>query len=161
MKFKIIDDKFKENKSKYVIQCIIATLALIFVLVYVDLVFQAAVVTSLGATSFIIFTMPHKNRAKARYIIGGYTIGISIGFIFTLLVEKHILLTTPMLGAMAVGICMFIMVITNTEHPPAAGLALAIVIEGFDLKTVSFVYLVSILLIVIKHYTKQWLIDLL
>jgi CBS-domain-containing membrane protein len=35
-------------------------------------------------------------------------------------------------GAAAVGLAIFLMVITNTEHPPAGGLALGVVLAEWD-----------------------------
>jgi len=163
MKFniKLVDDKFKGNKKQYILQCLIATFCFLLILLYVDFLLQTAVVASLGATTFIIFTMPHKNRGKARYIIGGYAFGAISGGLCSLLMNIVTFSTPAILGAISVGLCMFLMVVFNAEHPPAAALALGIVIEGFDIRTIIFVFFVSLLLLFLKYLNRRWIIDLL
>lgn len=158
---KLIDPKLKGHIGHYILQCLIATVALIFVLLYVDVFFQAAIVASIGATSFIIFTMPHTNSAKAYYIIGGYTVGIVCGVVSQQLLFFIGVVNISIVGAVAVGLAMFIMVITNTEHPPAAALALGIAVEGYTGEMLLFVYLVTICLLFIKWLLRRILIDLL
>jgi CBS-domain-containing membrane protein len=161
MRVKIIDDKFKNNKARYIVQCLVTTGILLVVLMYIDLVLETAIVASLGATTFIIFTVPHKNRSKARYIIGGYTCGVISGTACAFLVGLTSFLSVGVAGAIAVGLAMFLMVITDTEHPPAAAVALGLTIEGFDMRTIIVVYIVSIFLMLVKRYAGRWLIDLL
>jgi CBS-domain-containing membrane protein len=64
-------------------------------------------------------------------MIGGYLIGIIAGalmstlnmaFDFTDMVLAHVSLIV--FAALATGLAMFLMVVTKTEHPPAAALAL-------------------------------------
>ncbi|MDA3846317.1 MAG: HPP family protein [Vallitaleaceae bacterium] len=157
---RFVDKKFKNNKKQYILQCLLATAALVLILISVDFVLHTAIVASLGATSFIVFTMPHKNRGKARYILGGYMFSVITGGICSIFINLNPNITPGILGAIAVGLCMFLMVVFNAEHPPAAALALGIVIEGFDIKTIIFVFFVSCLLLFVKYLNRRWIIDL-
>lgn len=158
---KVFDDKFKSNKRQYILQCLMATVALLIVMTYVNYVVDTVIVASLGATSFILFTMPHTHSSKPRYIIGGYFIASVVGVLCSLLIGLNTFVTPVILGAIAVGLCMFLMVILNFEHPPAAGFALGIVIDGFDVKTILFVYFMCLALILFTYLNKKWFIDLL
>lgn len=157
---KLLDSKFKNNKKQYIFQCLMATLSLLIIFGVIDYVLHTVVVASLGATSFIIFTLPHRNSSRVRYILGGYVLGSIAGGICALLVSAQVLLSPMLVGALAVGLSMFLMVIFNMEHPPASAFALGIAIEGFDLKTVFFVFVVTIVLLVIKYLNRKWFIDL-
>jgi len=60
---------------------------------------------------------------------------LTVGFVFYLISEsqiKNILsfsetTTLVLFGAIAIGFAIFIMAVTNTEHAPAAGIALGLV----------------------------------
>ncbi|MBS3733445.1 MAG: HPP family protein [Phycisphaerae bacterium] len=98
---------------------------------------NVTVIAALGASTFIAFTMPQHRVARVRYLVGGYVIGTIAGTLAWWLM--HI---TPLpqqvwaidnyphavFGATAVGVAIFAMVVTNTAHPPAAGVALGITV---------------------------------
>ena len=52
------------------------------------------------------------------------------------------------------------MAITNTEHPPAAGTALGIVIQGWSYSTLLVIIITISLLSLTKYLLKSWLKDL-
>jgi len=158
---RFLDRKLKGNMFHYIVQCLIATASLIFVLFYMDVVMETAIVASIGATSFIIFTMPHTNGSKAIYILGGYAVGASVGVLSNLLLVLDFGIPVNIIGALAVGLSMFLMVITNTEHPPASALALGVAINGYTINMLVFIYGVAIILLLIKWTLRKWLIDLL
>ena len=49
-------------------------------------------------------------------------------------------------AALSVGLSIFAMVVTNSQHPPATGAALGLVVHPWDYKTVLFV-LVSVVVL--------------
>ena len=55
---------------------------------------------------------------------------------------------------------MFTMVVTDTEHPPAAGTALGVVITGTSLDVFIAVSMSIILLSLIHHFFKSHMRDL-
>jgi CBS-domain-containing membrane protein len=63
-------------------------------------------------------------------------------------------------AALGVGLSMFLMAATNTEHPPAAGTALAIVAHGFDWGLMLFIGTAVLILILIQRALRSRLIDL-
>jgi CBS-domain-containing membrane protein len=124
-------------------QCLLATVAIIVTLMLMDVVAHTALIASLGASTFIAFTMPRANVSNPRYLVGGYVIGVLFGVLFGLL-SAHVAagksetvqhVCQILFGGVAVGLAIFGMVVTNCEHPPAAGVALGLVIGSWDVWT--------------------------
>jgi CBS-domain-containing membrane protein len=63
-------------------------------------------------------------------------------------------------AAIAVGLSIFIMTITNTEHAPAAGIALGLVINQWNVTSIAFIIIVMLLMIITHHVLKPYLINL-
>lgn len=117
---------------------------------------------------FIVFTMPSRYSAQGRSLLGGYAIGIIIGIIMSL-ISKFLLNNYfsgqehniyIIFGALAVGVAIFLMVITDTEHPPAIGLALGLVLSDWTYRVIVMVVVSVLLLYGIKKILKPYLIDL-
>lgn len=155
-----IDPKFKGNRKNYMIQSSLALFVVFVMSLFNDIFIQTTIMVSLGASVFILFTMPHKQVSRGRYIFGGYTIGILSGSICTRLMMPNMILEESFILALAVGLAMFFMVVTNTEHPPAAGLAMGIAIDGADYRTIVAVYLCLVIVFIGKKILERWLIDL-
>ena len=168
-KMKVFDEKFRGNTVGYIVQCILATLAVFIILLMLDVVSDAAIIAALGASSFIVFTMPQADRSRPRFLIGGYLVGISAGCICHYLSLLPLLRQIPIVqespyvvfGAISVGLAIFVMVITNTEHPPAAGLALGLVLNECNYITVIVSLVGIISLSVIKAILRPVLKNLL
>ena len=167
---KVLDEKFKHNKARYVLQCLLATLSVAVILLLLDTMSHAAIIAALGASSFIAFTMPEAPMSRPRFLIGGYLVGMVSGCLCHCLCAMSLLAqsstTGPYLdvlfGAIAVGLAIFVMVITNTEHPPAASLALGLVLhDGCDYRTLTVVLIGIVSLSVVKAALKPVLRDLL
>ena len=164
----IFDKKFKKNRLKYIFQCFLATLTIFAVLIFLDVLNEAALITALGASAFIVFTMPTQYSSDPRRLIGGYIVGLIVGFIFFLLsistssnqiFENEITLLI-IFGAISVGFAVFIMAVTNTEHAPAAGIALGLVINKWDYLTIIFIIIAILWLAGIRIILKNYLMDL-
>lgn len=164
-----IDEKFRENKLRYVLQCLLATVTVMGVLLVLDTLAATAIIASLGATSFIAFTMPHAESCRPRYLLGGYALGITIGSLFKLLWMSPMLSANPFLsergdvvfGALAIGCTIFLMVLLNFEHPPACGMALGVVLNEFNLRVLFIVILGVAVLTALKTLLKPMLRNLL
>lgn len=163
----IIDEKFKDHKSNFILQCLLATISLTIVLLFLDIIKESAIITALGASSFIVFAMPHRYTSQDKRIIGGYIVGLSIGFVFYLISISSLLtiLLSPRLiiifsAAAAVGISIFIMVIFNVEHAPACGVALGIVINEWTYQTIIFIIGAVLWILLVRRIFKNWFIDL-
>jgi CBS-domain-containing membrane protein len=165
----LLDPKFTHNKSKYLIQCTLGTISMLAILIVLNQISVSAVVASMGASCFISFLMPHAHTARPRSLIGGYVVGILCGCAFNLLSYSRLL--TPLLAqlhdphiataSLAVGCSMLGMAITNTEHPPAAGLALGLVYDEISIIRIIIILAGIVCLTGIKTILKPFMIDLL
>jgi CBS-domain-containing membrane protein len=63
-------------------------------------------------------------------------------------------------GALSVGLAILLMVVTNTEHPPVAGLALGFVLNEWNFRTVVVVFAGIVLLAILKTLLRPMLVDL-
>jgi len=172
----ILDEKLKMAWRNYVLQSLLAVLALIAILYFLDILTHAAIVAALGASAFIIFAMPESVTAQPRNVIGGHIMGLIAGSICALAfvalpsvspaADKFFYILA---AALAVGLAIFLMVITDTEHPPAAGTALGIVVFGPALawsfgwpfwRLVLFVLVFAIALSLVRFLLRPWLKEL-
>jgi CBS-domain-containing membrane protein len=164
----LIDEKFLRNRKRYFLQASLAFGAILVILIVLDAVTDAAVIASFGASSFIVLAMPHQEVSAARRVLGGSLIGAGVAFsadliqrsIVSLFGKVFLVDSVILFGAFAVGISMFLMVVTNTEHPPAAGLALGLVLDGFDFTVAVVTLLGLVLLTIAKRLLKKYLLDL-
>lgn len=151
-------EEFRLYWKHYVLQSLLATLA-VFIVLYLLSLQHAIIIASIGATAFIVFTMPDNVTAQPFNVIGGHIVGLSCGFLCSLI--PHSTLTLSLLVySLAVGASIFTMVVTDTEHPPAAGTALGVAITGISLRIFIAVALSIILFSVIHRFFKPYLRDL-
>ena len=167
---KLIDEKVRKNIYNYIFQCLLATSIIFISLLFLNVLTETALIASLGATSFIVFAMPKTYASSPRRLIGGYSIGIGIGLIcyyLGSLTNSYSIINlfasnnSPIVFAsIAVGLSIFLMTITNTEHAPAAGIALGLVINQWDIKSVLFIIIVMLILSVTNHILQPYVINL-
>lgn len=139
-------------------QSLFAALAIFIVLLFLGLQ-NAVIIASIGATVFIVFAMPKGITAKPRNIIGGHSVGLIAGSLCALIPHPSFLYAI-IVYSFTVGLSIFIMVVTDTEHPPASGTALGVVIRGFSLNVTIAVVTSAIILSLIHHFFKRYLKDL-
>ena len=162
-----IDRHFRRDDIKrYAMQCGLAGLVVLVLLFVLDAVTQTVLIAALGASSFIAFAVPRSLHSAPRNLIGGYIVGMLVGSLMSTL---HYAVTAfpnydhavmVVSGAIAIALAMFIMVVTRTEHPPAAALALGLVLNEWSLLTLFVVLLGVIGLSVIKQLVLPSLLDL-
>jgi CBS-domain-containing membrane protein len=151
-------DEFRLHWKNYVFQSLFATLA-VFVVLYFLTLQNAVIIASIGATAFIVFAMPKALTANARNVIGGHVVGLFWGFVFSLIPHATLFGSLVCYSA-AVGLSIFTMVVTDTEHPPASGTALGVAITGMHPDVLIAVVLSIVLLSVIHRAFKPYLRDL-
>jgi CBS-domain-containing membrane protein len=117
------------------------------------------IIASIGASTFVLFAMPKYPQARDRNLIGGQLIGLTCGSLFSL-VPHSSFYSDVMVDALAVGLTFLIMVLTDTEHPPAAGTALGMVVVGFSFEIAISVISSVMLLSLIHRCLRRFLIDL-
>lgn len=144
---KIIEE-FRLYRKHCVLQSLFATVAVFVVLYFLSLQ-NAVIIASFGATAFIVFAMPDYVTAQPRNVIGGHLVGLFWGFVFSLIPHaatiENLVCYSP-----AVGLSIFTMAVTDTEHPPAAGTALGVAITGMS-PNVLVVGILSIVLLSLMH----------
>ena len=155
---KIFDRRFRYKWLNYVAQSAMAAVAILLVLVTLHQQ-NLLVAASLAATAFTIFIMPHNITASMRNVLGGHIIGIVFGSLFAIITTESGL-GQDLLYALAVGCSTFVMAITNTEHPPAAGTTLGVVIAGFSLRLIIGIAMGIGILTVVHWLLKPILLDL-
>jgi len=157
----------RENLKRYVLQCGLAGIVVLILLLVLDAVTQTVLIAALGSSAFIAFAVPRSLHSGPRHMIGGYVIGMLSGCLMTLL-ETAMGLSSAgaahavmvIFGAMAISLAMFTMVVTRTEHPPAAALALGLVLNEWDLLTLGVVLAGIIALSLVKQLVLPMLLDL-
>jgi hypothetical protein len=83
-------------------------------------------------------------------------VGLACGALCALIPHSSALLV----GALAVGSSMFVMVVTDTEHPPASGTALGTAITGFSWQAGVAVAASAVLLSLAHYLLRRVLRDL-
>ena len=165
----LIDRKFRQNWRSYLFQSALTMLALLVILLVIDVVLQAAIVVAIASTAFIVFVAPHSNAASPRRVVGGHLVSVVVGTFFSmtfLAPELGDLVSTSqsirdLFAVLSVGLSMLFMAVTNTEHPPAAGTALGLVITGWTPSAVLFVVVGTLTLSVIHMLPRPYLKNLL
>jgi len=157
----------RKNISRYALQCSLAAAVVLILLMVLDAVTQTVLIAALGASVFIAFAVPRSLHSSPRCLIGGYLAGILAGSLmatlnialeFSDVVTAHA--SMVVFGALATGLAMFLMVVTKTEHPPAAALALGLVLNEWSLLTLVVVIVGVIALSICKQLILPILMDL-
>ncbi len=164
----IIDRTFIRKPKNYIIQSLLATASVAVILYFVEVLTHAAIVAALGASAFIVFAMPGTITAQPRRLIGGHAVGLASGAFCYFVVLNLLLgqLATRWefipwcVCALAVGLSIFLMAITNTEHPPASATALGVVAHGWSNQMAIFILVCAIGLAVFRRLFRRYLIDL-
>lgn len=164
----VLDEKLKEENMwvHYVLQSLLATFTLFLILLVLRFN-TPLIIAALGSSAFIVFAMPKNITAQPRNVVGGHIVGIISGSICASLLlafgngsEIYMILA----ASSSVGLSIFIMVATDTEHPPAGSTALAFVLHSVvagDLISFTVVILVSAVIISgVKHALNPRLKDL-
>ena len=159
--------EFEAHWGNYVFQSLLATVV-VFVIFWALGVREAVIIASLGATAFVIFALPHSLMAKPRNVIGGHIVGLGCGVIGAFLaglIPEQFELASNGAGyaaayAISIGLAMFIMVVIDTEHAPAAGTALGVAINGFSMNIALTVMLFALLMVLICRLLRRHMRDL-
>ena len=150
--------EFLNYWKNYMIQSILAMVAIFIVLLVLSLE-HAVVIASIGASAFVVFAMPNNVSSRPRSLIGGQLVGLLVGSIFGLFMFDSSI--GQMLAySFAVGTSIFLMVVLDMEHPPAAGTALGVAITGFSNEVALALITSSIILSLIHQLFKPYLRDL-
>ena len=147
--------KFRSLWRNYLWQSSAAALVLFLALLFLSMR-EIVIIVSIGATAFIVFTMPGSITAQPRSVIGGHLIGLFSGALFTF-VPQSLMLPSVVNYSAAVGVSIFLMVATDTEHPPASGTALGVAMIGFGPGVLVAVVVSATLMSLAHHFLKRYM----
>ena len=158
-KQKLKDDtiiyKFKKLWLFYIIQSLLASIALLVIVLVLGRD-KMVVISAMGATAFIVFALPTAASAQTRNVIGGHLVGLVMGSIF-----YYTSMPYYVEYPLVVGIAIFLMVALDVEHPPAAGTALAVVINEVSINVFVTIMISAVVLSQCRYYLRNQLKDLL
>ncbi len=165
----LFDPRLAGRGRTYAFQSLLATLSLLVILVVTDVFLNVAIVVAMASTVFIIFVVPDSVAATPRKVIGGHLAGVAAGSLVAAIigipeiasaVESSGALFSA-IAALTVGFSVALMVVTNAEHPPAAGAALGLVVEGWSWSAIGVIIIGAIALSAIRIALRPRLINLL
>ncbi len=165
----MFDRKFASNMPSYLFQCGLATLTMVAIILLIDVIYRPVVVVAIASTAFIVFVVPHSVAATPRKVIGGHVMAVLVGSAFagalrlfgideTLAGERVVL---EVAAAFSVGIGIFVMVLTNTEHPPAAATALGLVFHEWSVSSIVIVISAAVVMSAVRIALRPKLVNLL
>ena len=165
----LLDPKFRRHYRQYIFQALLATAAMAVILLFVDSLSTAAIAAGLGSSVVGIFINPSGTTARLRAVVGGHTMALLIGTVFSVIIftggmESFFTDNTQYLDlamALSVGLLMLVMAVTDTEHPPAAGIAIGMTSRAWTPEVFGAILGALVLLSVIKLVLRRHLRDLL
>jgi CBS domain-containing membrane protein len=150
--------KFKSLWKNYLLQSSLA-IGVVFIIILILSLKDAVIISSIGATAFIIFAAPSSPTAQPAKVIGGEIIGCLCGGLGLLMINI-VAIPDTFIYSIAIGLSIFIMLALDLYQPPAGGTALGIAISGSPLKVLLTVLISMILLSIAHRYLKKYLKDL-
>lgn len=133
-----------------------AAILLWVVLLAQDVLTNGAIVAAIASSVAIVFFVPHSVASSPFRIVGGHTAAVVGAYIvlgIALLFPESVVDArwfNDLLGALAVGLVVLLMSLTNTEHAPAAGTALGLGVEGAPGQAVLFILTAAVLVAVAR-----------
>ncbi len=158
-----IDEGFRQAPGHYILQTLMALATMVALVIGLGALTNGAVVAALGASAFIVFAMPKHTTAEPRRLIGGHLMCVAIGMICSIPLRLgwiESVVGQNVAGAVAVALAIFAMVVLDTEHPPAAGNALAFAVSPVAWEHIGFTLGAVIFLAVVRRILRNWLRDL-
>ena len=139
------------NNNKIINALLSALGALIFIsfLAYLENSFEGTIwlIPPFGASMVLVMAVHESPLAKPTNILLGHVLSALSGVIVLYLIGDHFLA----LG-LAVGLAIFVMIITNTIHPPAGANPIIVVLTGQGISFVLFPVAVGALMLVLFAY---------
>lgn len=173
--------KFHNMDRTYLLHLFIQALAAVvfmwLVLMALDEVATSTIIWAVGAStlassSYIVFCAPKSMVAKPQKIIGSYIIAMLCGEGMRILANMvcaavpncqagiPFLHVFEFAAAISVGIALLLMVLLKSEHPPAAGLAVVMVLDIRNLEALVIILIAAIVLSLVRIIFRRVLCDL-
>ena len=161
------DPGFARSPFRFAAQAGLATLVMLATLMFVQSLSYAAIAAGLASSVVGIFITPSNRTTRIRSVAGGHCVALVLGSLFSLLLFLGPVETflngaeylRNLSYAMAVGLAVLLMAVTNSEHPPAAGTALGMASREFDLliffSIIGAVIMLSLLKLALRPYLQD------
>ncbi len=166
----------KKFRQQLLIQTLILMFFMLALLVALNYVTASALVWSMGASALAsscygVFSRPNSITSAPHRIVGGYLIGMASGEITRYLLQlgcldfltcqpSASLTVLAIAGAASVGLSFILMVLTGWEHPPAAGLAIILMLELHAWTPVLVILGAAFILAFLRWILSKKLVDL-
>jgi CBS-domain-containing membrane protein len=150
----LISHKFRHLWKYYIWQSALAGFALFIIAIFLGKE-KVVVISAMGATAFIVFAMPTAASAQTRNVIGGHLVGLAVGTVFYF-TNMAFYIEFPLVITIAI----FIMVAFDFEHPPAAGTALAVLINEVSWDVFVTIMISAVVLSQCRYYLRHYLKNL-
>ncbi|MDP8259338.1 MAG: HPP family protein [Candidatus Aadella gelida] len=163
---KIFDEKLKGHKVQFMFQALLGGLAVGTALCFFDVVKNPMIVASFGSSTFVAFTMPHRELSRTRFLIGGYIVGITSGVLMhnitlipidSYMLEKAVYILS---GGGAAALAIFLMGLINAEHAAGTSIAIGFALNTWTYQTIILVLLGITVIALLKKSLKRFMIDL-
>lgn len=122
---------------------------------------------SLASSAVAVFTKPHTRAADPYRMVLAYFISIAVGMAFRFGYEHwfaycaHSSVCWPgYLAVLAVVVSLLVMLSFKIDHPPAAGLALILVLDVHDYRTLIIILISVMMLAIIRKALGPWMHNL-
>jgi len=150
--------EFRNFWKHYVLQSLLGGVALAVIML--SFTGQNIVVAaSIGSSIFIVFAMPGSVTAQSRNIVGGHVMGMITGSVCHFIPHESNAVMI-LVYALAVGLSIFLMSVSDTEHPPASGTALGLAMGGFSWPVCTGLFISTIILALIHRFCARYIKDL-
>ena len=159
----LLDRRFLRRPHRYALQATLAAITLGLLVTVEDAFANPAAITAIASSTFIVFMAPNSLIAGPRRVLGGHGIGLAIGTLGFLIANDVFggtFLARDLAAAVGVGMSMLVMAATDTEHPPAAGTVLGMVLVEDPLNPALMVLVAAIGLSLARQFFRPWMIDL-
>ncbi|MDX5298118.1 MAG: HPP family protein, partial [Gammaproteobacteria bacterium] len=100
------------------------------------------VIASMGASSILIFGVPHAALAQPWPVVGGHVLSACVGITLLKLAPD-----APWMPALAVALAVAIMHYGHCMHPPGGATALAVVVGGPSIESLGYAFILEPLLL--------------
>ncbi len=128
-------------------------------------------VGAIASSTYLVFGTPSLRSARPRNILGGYCIAIVCSMVIEMLVSSMGLwcsdffhcssfTVTIFISSLVIALVLVFMAALRCQHPPAAGLALTLVIDSRDYDLLLFVSVSVLVLAGIAYMLRNRLRDL-
>jgi CBS domain-containing membrane protein len=157
-------EELKLRWKNYLVQSLLGGAVMFLLFLFLSLQKDAVIIASIAATAFIVFATPDGFFALPKNIIGGHLTGLICGLSAALVLRygfaQSNIIAVNIAYSLAIGASIFFMAAFNLEHPPAAGTALGVAIQGWSWQVIIAVVVSVALLSLVQPIAEKYLDDL-